>query len=502
MKKAFIFSLVCFIHLLANAQLVETYPVSHRFLYKPFSSYIRYVWTGIGSSWRLGGSWDFQYNIHDYVFVHQCHQQPEESHTVYGVALPINIDRNDVDAYMEMVINHYDTTGSMVYLATSRSNEDSLIILESARIRLGETALTGNFFKMPDEDTLCTRYYPQAPFHPVIEVYFNTPHTLTGTFYVASNCDYIYGLGGGELIDRMVNGVIDHVMDSPYTDEGNNFLIKHQRYGHYIIDSNEWTGPFPIVTPPPCMPPVKIRVAEQFKHGAIIECKVQYGTTECELEYGPQGFTPGTGTTIGSIYPNSQYKCQQIIQGLPMDQDITVRIRANCPATSSYSDWTELNFHTDVFYTVATSVNNDNWGYVLGGGDHHADTTIKLYAYPKSNLCPFVNWSDGSNQNPRTVTVTRDTSFKAIFRCDSVGLHNTEPASLEITPNPAINEVSVLCSSAIESWNIDDMLGRTVKAGSANSNNIHIPISTLLPGIYILRIRTAGGTTTKKLIKR
>jgi hypothetical protein len=53
-------------------------------------------------------------------------------------------------------------------------------------------------------------------------------------------------------------------------------------------------------------------------------------------------------------------------------------------------------------------------GYVTGGGLCYMGEERTLAAVGK-NGCHFVRWSDGSIENPRTVTVTCDTAFTAFF---------------------------------------------------------------------------------------
>lgn len=64
-------------------------------------------------------------------------------------------------------------------------------------------------------------------------------------------------------------------------------------------------------------------------------------------------------------------------------------------------------------YTVTTSV-AEGVGRVEGGGYYEKNTEIQLTAVPAAHY-QFVRWFDGSTDNPRTVTVTGNTSYSAIF---------------------------------------------------------------------------------------
>lgn len=55
-----------------------------------------------------------------------------------------------------------------------------------------------------------------------------------------------------------------------------------------------------------------------------------------------------------------------------------------------------------------------NRGTVKGGGEYAPGNTVTLTATPKKG-CTFVGWSDGNTDNPRTVTVEGDATYRAQF---------------------------------------------------------------------------------------
>ena len=67
----------------------------------------------------------------------------------------------------------------------------------------------------------------------------------------------------------------------------------------------------------------------------------------------------------------------------------------------------------DVKSNFTISVSGEN-GTVSGGGTYAFGTTLKIHATP--NPCyRFIQWSDGNTDNPRTVLVTEDKEYTAIF---------------------------------------------------------------------------------------
>lgn len=64
-----------------------------------------------------------------------------------------------------------------------------------------------------------------------------------------------------------------------------------------------------------------------------------------------------------------------------------------------------------VQYTISTSATN---GIVTGGGTFGYNATATLTAIP-NDCYQFIKWSDNNTDNPRSITVTQDSTFTAIF---------------------------------------------------------------------------------------
>ncbi len=65
-------------------------------------------------------------------------------------------------------------------------------------------------------------------------------------------------------------------------------------------------------------------------------------------------------------------------------------------------------------FTITVQSNNEEWGSVTGGGLYTKGTTIQLVALPESGY-QFEKWDDGNTDNPRTITVTNNATYTAIF---------------------------------------------------------------------------------------
>ena len=91
-----------------------------------------------------------------------------------------------------------------------------------------------------------------------------------------------------------------------------------------------------------------------------------------------------------------------------------------------------INIQDAMLYQLDLLVNDTTWGSATYSCVQFGTS---LTAIPK-NGATFVRWNDGNTENPRTVTITTDTTFTAIF-----GGHATYTVSVEPN-NPAMGSVT------------------------------------------------------------
>ena len=145
-------------------------------------------------------------------------------------------------------------------------------------------------------------------------------------------------------------------------------------------------------------------------------------------------------------------------------------------------------------YNVEVSVNDETFGSVAVESDCSTGT---LTATANEGY-RFVIWNDGNTDNPRTIALTSDTSFTAIFALidESSLSEDAEFAELSVYPNPTSSKVSF--NQAIEKIEVIDLSGKTVQTYE-NANEINI--EALPAGVYHLRMTIKDKTTTRKVIK-
>ena len=111
----------------------------------------------------------------------------------------------------------------------------------------------------------------------------------------------------------------------------------------------------------------------------------------------------------------------------------------------------------------------------------------------------FTAWNDGNTENPRTVTITSDTTFMAIFSPAS-SLQEVNAREFALYPNPAKSFVTLEFETLKENTllQILDLNGRRVRTLDlkAGIETLRIDLGDLPKGIYTIML----GNTTKKLI--
>ncbi len=88
----------------------------------------------------------------------------------------------------------------------------------------------------------------------------------------------------------------------------------------------------------------------------------------------------------------------------------TITVTGNATYTATF---------TQNQYTITTNVSPTGAGTVTGGGAFYYGDIVTLTAHP-NNGYEFQGWNDGNTQNPRTITVTSNATYTAVFGVVSV----------------------------------------------------------------------------------
>ena len=163
------------------------------------------------------------------------------------------------------------------------------------------------------------------------------------------------------------------------------------------------------------------------------------------------------------------------------------------------SDTTFMAIFTEAVSTptITLPVNDET----MGSATYTLDGNTAVLTATANEGYEFTGWNDGNTENPRTVTVTSDTAFVAIFTASgSSSLQEVNARKFAIYPNPAKGFVTLEFETLQENTllKILDINGRRVRTVDlkAGQETLRIDVSDLPKGIYTITI----GNATKKLI--
>ena len=150
---------------------------------------------------------------------------------------------------------------------------------------------------------------------------------------------------------------------------------------------------------------------------------------------------------------------------------------------------------TETTPTITVTVNDAT----MGSATYTLDGNTAVLTATANEGYSFVIWNDGNTENPRTVTVTSDTTFMAIFTLAS-SLQEVNAREFALYPNPAKSFVTLEFETLEENTllQILDLNGRRVRTFDlkAGVETLRIDLGDLPKGVYTIML----GNTTKKLI--
>lgn len=160
-------------------------------------------------------------------------------------------------------------------------------------------------------------------------------------------------------------------------------------------------------------------------------------------------------------------------------------------------------FDTGAYYNVQTAVTPAGWGTVEGGGTYAVNTEVELTAVPTEGFM-FERWDDGDIQNPRTVTVTQDTLFTAVFALDTTptGISEAGRLTFGIAPNPTGGRLTVTLNESTPcEAEVYDATGRCVLRATLQGPQSDLDVRRLPAGRYLLRLTSGDRTGTRAFVK-
>jgi hypothetical protein len=114
----------------------------------------------------------------------------------------------------------------------------------------------------------------------------------------------------------------------------------------------------------------------------------------------------------------------------------------------------------------------------------------------------FVQWNDSNTTNPRTITVTQDTTFTATFEI-ATGIAGFKSAlPLQVYPNPATNNITVILpDNTTATFTLYDLQSKALIRQDINKKEV-ISVSGLASGIYFYSVITPKEQYQGKIVKQ
>lgn len=147
----------------------------------------------------------------------------------------------------------------------------------------------------------------------------------------------------------------------------------------------------------------------------------------------------GTSTTYNKTLTGGFSKASAYNVDIEMDTD----------ASLVSTGYTVSNVFLRITYTLKSytlTVTSNAGGTVSGGGTYESGKAVTIKATPNSGY-RFLRWSDGNTNATRTVTVTANATYTAVFEQIEQPPKFT---SVKITPNPVIAGEAFILTVGVE----------------------------------------------------
>jgi hypothetical protein len=348
----------------------------------------------------------------------------------------------------------------------------------------------------------------------------------------------------------------EHILDlSMYT--GDVYIALHQTYSAATF-FGFGVDDFTVEEIPSCSAPTALSVANITTTSADISWTSD--GTLFNIEYGPAGFTQGSGTSDTSA------TASYALTGLNSGSAYDVYVQTDCGATDGTSSWSLLNLSTllvnDSCDTAtvldalpftsngdATAATNNNGtivvtdcGYGMNDGVWYTFTptvsgTIDLVIDPTgwdaeiavyTGSCGvftcvdsadsggfsdseslsiaitagtqyFVNLGhySGSSDNSEGVYVFGATSTDA-----SLGIEETSISQFTYFPNPVNDVLTIKAQKVVEDITVFNMLGQVVKQQTSNTMDCTVDLSAMQSGAYFVKVSIGNNVETVRILKK
>ncbi len=162
-----------------------------------------------------------------------------------------------------------------------------------------------------------------------------------------------------------------------------------------------------------------------------------------------------------------------------------------------------VNHHNEnVLLTWATSSEFNNKGFEVERSFDGKNFTAIGFVKGAGNANRMINYTFTDNNNQTAYYRLKQVDFDGKFDYSkTLILNKIENLSLELSPNPFGNNLTLVSSKQITKIEIIDMTGKVKLVELINSNKAEINTSELNNGVYFIRINNGETIVTKRIVK-
>jgi hypothetical protein len=220
------------------------------------------------------------------------------------------------------------------------------------------------------------------------------------------------------------------------------------------------------------------------EHGAFSEC---IGLTEMYIR----------AQTPPDVFGADVF--QNVPAGIP--------VYVPCGTAEAYQMAAGWDYFTDIIGDIVPALtvesNDNSKGTVDIVQSNTCTDNTAIIAATANAGCLFVQWNDGNTDNPRTVTITQEVTYTAMFD-DETGITELETAMVAIYPNPVTDNIIISLRENITHavFTLYDMQGKMLIRQTISNDKDIIPLNDLSTGLYIYNVSTATATINGKIVKQ
>lgn len=152
------------------------------------------------------------------------------------------------------------------------------------------------------------------------------------------------------------------------------------------------------------------------------------------------------------------------------------------------ADYTAV-FEADIF-TITVTANDPTMGSVMGSGEYGYGTEVTIAAQPFAGF-GFRGWSDGDTNRERTIVVTEDANYQAIFY-DMVGIEDVEIPDYSVSVEQNNIHIGGVCQRKIAVY---DISGRRIAYIDKSPETFIVTVPAT--GVYLIQVE---GMRARKVV--